>query len=80
MLHDAPCPRLRRIARLARLPLSAPLSQEDVFIYVLIGPCLPYIGQTGCIKGPRAPIKRYAEHLCKGRALKNIFWVLVIAD
>ena len=49
MLHYAPCPKLRRVARLARLPLSRTLFHEDVYIYVLIGLCLPYIGQTGYV-------------------------------
>ena len=73
LLADAPCPRLRRIARLARLPLDTSLSTKDVYIYVLVGPCLPYIGQTGYTYGPRALIKRYAEHLRKARMLRNIF-------
>lgn len=42
-------------------------------IYVILGPHPPYVGETGCITGPRPLMQRYQEHLQSVRVLKNHF-------
>ena len=73
LLRDCPDVRLRRIARLARLPLDTPLTIADTWIYVMVGPFLPYVGQVGFVPGPRAPLERYGEHLSRAKSLRNLF-------
>ena len=65
LLLDSPDRALRRIVRLAKLSPLHDLSDVDRFIYVIYGHYPPYIGQTGCISGPRSPMQRYKEHLRK---------------
>ena len=73
LLQDAPDQKLRRLARLTRLPLDYDLDNEDRIIYVLWGPFPCYVGQTGCITGERSPFARYIEHVRKAKSLRNHF-------
>ena len=73
LLRDCPNIRLHRIARLARLPLDTPLTIADTWIYVMVGPFLPYVGQVGFLQGPRAPLQRFGEHLSRVCSLRNKF-------
>jgi hypothetical protein len=47
-LANAPDHRLRRIARLSRLPLDSDLTIPGKYIYVICGRAPPYVGLTGC--------------------------------
>ena len=71
MLHTSPDSRLRRIARLAKLPPDTPLNQDQVLIYAMLGPWSPYVGQLGAKEKPRPPIKRWEEHVRKACALAS---------
>ena len=73
LLHRSPDRTLQRIARLSRLPHDWDLDEPDRLIYVMCGPHPPYVGQTGCITGPRSLLARYREHLRAARVLKNHF-------
>ena len=44
LLATSPDARLRRIARLAKLPADTPLSTDQIVIYAMLGPWSPYIG------------------------------------
>ena len=71
LMRNAPDRRLRRIARLSRLPPDLDLMCPDCIIYYICGPHPPYIGQCGAINGPRPPLERFCEHCRKGRSLKT---------
>ena len=73
LLLDSPDRHLRRIVRLAKLSPLMDLSIQDRFIYIIYGHYPPYIGQTGCISGPRSLMQRYKEHLRKSKTLVNYF-------
>ena len=59
LLRNCPDRRLRRVARLAKLPLDTDLEIADRLIYAILGPAGIYVGQVGCINDLRAPIKRF---------------------
>ena len=71
LMRYAPDRRLRRIARLARLPPHLDLQCPDCIIYCICGAQPPYIGQCGVINGPRPPLQRFGEHCRKGKTLKD---------
>ena len=73
LLSEAPDYKIRRLARLTRLPLDSDLTMEDCFIYVLWGLFPFYVVQTGCISHLRTPLERYREHVRKAKALRNHF-------
>ena len=68
------CPntRLKRIARLAKLPPDLDLNDPDIIIYCMLGPWCPYVRQRGGTQ-PRAPILRYAEHASGAKSLIRHF-------
>ena len=70
-MRNSPDRRLRRIARLARLPPDLDLMCPDCIIYCICGPHPPYIWRCGAINGPRPPLDRFCEHWRKGRSLRN---------
>ena len=69
MLHTSPDSKLRRIARLAKLPHNTPLDQDQILIYAMLGPWCPYVGQLGAREKPRPPIRRWNEHFQRAKAL-----------
>ena len=71
-LITCPDSRLRRIARLAKLPPDLDLNNPDTIIYCVLGPWCPYVGQCAGRK-PRAPILRYAEHAQRAKSLIRHF-------
>ena len=73
LLCDAKDSRLRRIARLAKLPLTWRLDEVGSWVYTICGPYPPYVGQTGCFQNQRSCMERYREHLQKARSLANHF-------
>ena len=73
LLTDAKDSRLRRIARLAKLPLTWRLDEVGSWVYTVCGPYPPYVGQTGCFQNQRSCLDRYREHLQKAKALANHF-------
>ena len=73
LLLESPDKTLRRIVRFAKLDPDHNLSLEDRYIYIIYGHYPPYIGQTGCITGPRSVMRRYKEHLRKAKTLENYF-------
>ena len=52
LLATSPDARLRRIAKLAKLPGDTPLSTDQIVIYAMLGPWSPYIGQFGAVEAP----------------------------
>ena len=73
LLINSPDRDIQRIVRLAQIPQYFDLDEKDRLIYVILGPHPPYVGQTGCITGPRSLMQRYREHLRSVRVLKNHF-------
>jgi len=73
LLRTSPDGRLRRIARMCKLDHHTPLDVPDCIVYVLHGPCCPYVGQCGA-DGERPPIQRYAEHESRAKTLRNYFY------
>ena len=73
LLRDAKDTRLRRIARLAKLPLTWCLDEVGSWVYTICGPYPPYVGQTGCFKNTRSCLDRYREHLQKAKSPANHF-------
>ena len=71
-LRSCPDTRLKRVARLAKLPPDLDLNNPDVIIYCMLGPWCPYVGQCGG-RQPRAPILCYAEHASKAKSLIRHF-------
>ena len=69
LLATSPDARLRRIARLAKLPADTPLSTEQIVIYAMLGPWSPYVGQLGAVEAPRPPIRRWNEPMSRVKAL-----------
>ena len=71
LLATSPDARLRRVARLAKLPVDTPIDTDQIVIYAILGPWSPYMGQLGAKEQPRPPIKRWSEHVSRAKALAS---------
>ena len=73
LLKDTPDRQLQRLARLSRILLDFDLDSLDSMIYIIYSSHAPYVGQTGCISGPRSLMDRFKEHVSKTKLLKAFF-------
>ena len=73
LLRSCPDRQIQRIVKYSKLPLDFNLDGEDRLIYIIYGHCAPYVGQTGCIVGPRSLLQRFRKHIRKAKRLKNLF-------
>ena len=71
LVSNAKDARLRRIARLAQMPLIWDLGDVGAWVHTICGPYPPYVGQTGGITQHRSLLETYEEHLQKAKSLKN---------
>ena len=74
VLLDCPCPRLARVARLARIPVTNSLRVAGILIYAVIGRFAPYMGQLGGkTRRARTPLRRLMEHAARSKNLQRHF-------
>ena len=71
LLYTTPDRRLQRVARLTKVGLDVDLDKVGRWIYALVGAKPTYVGQTGCVIEPRAPLTRLKDHFAKAKALRR---------
>ena len=59
------------MAPLTKVGLGADIDKAQRWIYALVGPKPTYVGQTGCVTEPRAPVTRLKDHCAKAKALRQ---------
>ena len=71
LLYTTTDRRLQRVARLTKVGLDVDLNKVGRWIYALVGAKPTYVGQTGCVIEPRAPLTRLKDHFAKAKALRR---------